>query len=211
MGLSVLIIIGVGVYFFTTQKSVAPTVDTIATTSTTEQTQQTAQPSLASLVAAGQPVQCSYAMTSNDGTHTVRTLYIANGSVRADSVSNTKTGTVTSHMIAMGGNTYVWTDLSKQGFKSSTSASASPTSGSQTGVDYNQAADYDCHPWTPDSSKFNLPTTISFTSVTSATPNQGAGATGAASAGVQGTSAQCGQCQNLPDPQKAQCLAALHC
>jgi len=206
-GLVIIIIIGLGAYFILHgNKAMAPS----STTSSTAPTAGGMQ-SLSALVAAGSPVTCQFASTTPQG-RMQGTMYIANGMVAGDfTTQNPQAGTVNTHMLTRDNTSYVWTSLSTTGFKSTINAANANNAPSQ-GVSYSQPMDYQCQPWTVDSSKFSLPANISFiTSASYTPPSQGAGATGAGGSNVQGTSAQCGQCDQLPAAQKAQCLAALHC
>lgn len=165
--------------------------------------------SIQQLVAAGNPITCTFSTTTSSGKET-GTIYIANGMVAGDFVVNDpQAGSIDAHMIVSNQTSYTWTSASAQGFKSTVSTTSSAQT---TGVGYSAQMDYLCQSWNPDTSKFNLPSNISFTSTASFTPPaQGAGATGAASGGAQGTAAQCAECNGLPSAQKAQCLAALQC
>jgi hypothetical protein len=166
--------------------------------------------SLQSLVAAGNPVVCTFSTTTSNGSQS-GTIYVANGMVAGDFTATDShvSDNVNAHMIIRDNTSYVWTNASNQGFKSTVNASS--TGSANQGVDYNAQLEYSCQAWKPDTSKFNLPTAISFISTASyRQPSQGTGVTGA-STGVTGTAAQCAQCDSLPSAQKAQCLAALSC
>lgn len=167
--------------------------------------------SLQQLVAAGNPVTCTFSTTTSTGSQS-GTIYISNGMVVGDFVANDPSaGAINAHMIMRDQTNYVWTSASTQGFKSTVGVTGSTQDQSQ-GVDYSAQMNYSCQAWNPDTSKFNLPANISFMTTASYTsPAQGAGATGAASAGIQGTAEQCAACNNLSGAQKAQCLAALSC
>lgn len=116
--------------------------------------------SLQSLVAAGAPVTCTFSTTTASGSES-GTIYIANGMVAGDFVANAPGASpINAYMIVQGGTSYVWTSMSNQGFKSTvgTTGGSKPSQG----VDYNAQMDYSCQAWKPDTSKFNLPATISF-------------------------------------------------
>jgi hypothetical protein len=203
IGLIVIIIIGVGAYMVWGKGGggYGP-VSTVPVGGGSQSLQQ--------LVAAGSPVTCTFSTTTASGNES-GTIYIANGMVAGDfAVTDSKAGVINAHMIMRDQTNYTWTSASNQGFKSTVSTSG--TSGQNQGVDYSAQMNYSCQAWTADSSKFNLPATISFTATSAYTPPpQGAGATGAAGAGTQGTSQQCAACNQLSGAQKAQCLAALQC
>lgn len=172
------------------------------------------QNSLQQLVAAGNPVTCTFSTTTAAGTES-GTVFIANGMVAGDFTASSAAGGIEAHMIMRDSTNYTWTSASTQGFKTTISTGTTPTSGTNQGVDYGAQMNYACQAWNADSGKFNLPANISFMSAADFTPPTtppASGATGAgAGASVQGNAAQCAQCDSLPSAQKAQCLAALHC
>jgi hypothetical protein len=71
-------------------------------------------------------------------------------------------------MIMDGGYNYVWTSAYPQGMKIKipTNVQATPPAGSMTAVPGMTADDqnysYKCEPWTPDSSVFTLPASVTF-------------------------------------------------
>ncbi|MDE1924634.1 MAG: hypothetical protein KGH79_00415 [Patescibacteria group bacterium] len=209
IGAVAIIIIAGGVYYFVAKNNSAP----VAAPAADFTGQNGAAMSLQSLVAAGAPVACTFSTTTESGSES-GTVYVANGAVAGDFTEKGAQGTIDAHMIVENNTSYVWTSMSTTGFKSTVTQGQASTQ--SNGVNYSSPMNYSCQPWTPDQSKFNLPSNISFTATASYTPPaQGAGATGAAggsaSAGVKGTAAQCAQCNTLPSAQKAQCLAALQC
>jgi hypothetical protein len=205
IGLIVLIIIGVGAYFVWGKMpggTYGPT-STVPVGGGSQSIQQ--------LVGLGKSVTCTFATTTASGSQQ-GTIYVSNGMVAGDFTANVTGGSpIDAHMIVRDNTSYVWTSATNQGFKSTVAASSTGT-GTGQGLDYSAQMNYECKSWNADSSKFNLPTNISFMSTAAYTqPDQGAGATGAAGAGVKGTAAQCAQCNTLSGSQKAQCLAALSC
>ena len=130
-------------------------------------------------------------------------------------VNSPQAGALNAYMITRDQTSYTWTSMSNQGFKSTVTATDTSGQTKSGSVSYSAQMDYSCQAWNPDSSKFNLPSNISFMSTASYTPPaQGSGATGAgagASYGAQGTAAQCAACNQLSGASKAQCLAALSC
>ena len=201
IGLVALIIIGVGAYMIWGRSGGYGPTSIVPVGGGSQSIQQ--------LVALGKPITCTFSTTTASGSQQ-GTIYISDGKVAGDFTADaTGAGTINAHMIVRDNTSYVWTSASTQGFKSTVTASS--TSGQSQGLDYSAQMNYECQSWIADSSKFNLPTTISFSSSASfAPPDQGAGATGAGT-GTQGTAAQCAACNNLSGAQKAQCLAALSC
>ncbi len=204
LGLIILIIIAVGAYFIWGKMpggTYGPT-STVPVGGGSQSIQQ--------LVGLGKSVTCTFSTTTASGSQQ-GTIYIANGMVAGDFTANAAgAGDINAHMIVRDNTSYVWTSASNQGFKSTVNASS--TGSGSSGIGYGEQMNYQCQGWNADSSKFNLPTNISFMSTAAYTqPDQGAGATGAAGASVKGTAAQCAACNSLAGAQKAQCLAALSC
>jgi len=202
IGLIVLIIIGVGAYMIWGRSGGYGPVSTVPVGGGSQSIQQ--------LVALGKPVTCTFSTTTASGSQN-GTIYIANGMVAGDFTAQaTGAGNINAHMIVRDNTSYVWTNLSAQGFKSTVNASSS-AQGSGQGIDYSAQMNYECQSWNADSGKFNLPKDISFTGTASFTqPDQGEGATGAGT-GTHGTAEQCAACNSLSGAAKAQCLAALSC
>jgi len=163
---------------------------------------------LSALVAAGNPVTCTFSTTTAQGTEE-GTIYVADGKVAGDFTMNGTQGPTQAHMIMQDQTNYFWTSAGTQGFKSAVTATSSSGS-SQQGVSYSEPADYACQPWTADESKFTLPANITFMDMSAMTHGAAPAAPGGATS-VQGTQGQCAACGELSGTQKAACLAALHC
>ncbi|HEY5383155.1 MAG TPA: hypothetical protein VIJ88_01205 [Candidatus Paceibacterota bacterium] len=122
--------------------------------------------SLQTLVAAGAPVVCTFSTTTASGSES-GTIYIANGMAAGNFVANDSTASpINAYMIMKGGVSYAWTSASSQGFESAVSTTTGAGSGQNQSVGYSTQMGYSCQAWTPDSNKFTVPTTISFTQAT---------------------------------------------
>jgi hypothetical protein len=211
-----IIVIGVGFFFFS-HESKAPIAETNTagelgtTTAATDTSTSVAAPqSLHDLVAQNKPLTCTFSTTSPQGTVS-GTMYIANGKVAGDFITpGPNSATIQAHMIVRDETSYMWTSLNSTGFKTLvTKVNGQEHSNS---VDYNTKGNFSCQAWTPDESKFTLPKGINFQDMTSmGTMPAGMAPGGAAGAGMHGSAAQCGACNQLPAAQKAQCVEALHC
>jgi len=120
-------------------------------------------------------------------------------------------------MVSDGKYVYLWMEGETKGYKMSLdvltkmSDSVQQQYKSQT-VDMKKQVDYACNPWKIDSSKFVVPTNITFTDYTSMMQELKGGASASPSTTViQGNQAACSQCDQLPSSAKAQCRTALHC
>lgn len=196
------LILGGGAYLYLNSRSSQP-----APTTTSGQTSSNpnVMQSLRDLLTSGQTVKCTFSDT-NTGGNVTGTTYIASGKVRADTMMQSGSQTINSHMIVEGNTGYMWMDGQTQGFKMSLDTATQEQTGTnpQTqNFDANKKMNYNCGPWVSDSSMFSLPAGVQFisqeTMMTPKTPTTG------------GSSSQCSSCDNLPEPGKSQCRAALYC
>lgn len=186
-----LILLGGGFFFLNSKKSIQlPGVTSGAS-------------SLKDLIMKGIPQSCTFSGEGNEGS-----VFVSGKKVRGDFNTTTEGKMTTSHMIIDGNTSYMWMDDQKEGFKMSfdTSAeNATPAPGETTSgesFDANANMDYKCSPWLEDSSKFALPSGVTFTSF--AIPSAQPGASGS-------DSSQCSYCDSLTGDSQSQCLTALNC
>lgn len=171
---------------------------------------------LGELISSGVPQKCSVSETDESGSKTEGTTYVASGKVRADFTSTTSGKATVSHMISDGKTSYIWSDDSKDGIKTTIQPGASPSSvpttettsqtSSSTGTDLSQKGNYNCSAWLPDSSVFSPPGDIKFSDFSEmmkvTTPTSPASGS---------SSSQCAYCDSLSGSEKDQCLSALNC
>ena len=96
------------------------------------------------------------------------TVYMASKNMQGDFVVKDAAEKITNaHMIISNNTVYLWSDTSSsKGVKVSWSlASSSNALSAKGGVDVNQPTEYSCSSWTPDLSKFTIPTNIQFIDV----------------------------------------------
>jgi len=156
------------------------------------------------------------------------TVYVSSGKMRGDfQETNDSTGkTEQTHMINDGTYVYMWTDGQTNGYKMSDQVvkqeEAQPTEAPSSeggnpqpsqGVDMHQQANYSCGGWSADSSFFTPPSNVTFTDYSSMMQGASTGTmTHTGSAPMQGTSAECAECDKAPvGTARTQCLSALHC
>ncbi|MBX4198333.1 FecR family protein [Candidatus Parcubacteria bacterium] len=121
--------------------------------------------SLRDIMAAGGDVTCSYTVNEG-GAVSTGTFYISGTSFRGDfSIQSGAAGTVDSHMIRNGNDTYTWSG--NQGAKitvdQSTQNNTAPVP--DQGFDFNQQYNYNCSAWKKDASKFSVPAGVNFIDV----------------------------------------------
>jgi hypothetical protein len=119
--------------------------------------------SMEELVARGGNYRCTFSHQS-DTDDSSGTIYISGSSIRGDFVSLIQRINVESHMIQSGGYIYTWSSTMPTGFKlkvaTTTEAGGTAIPGQYSDVD--QTYSYDCESWSPDNSKFSIPSTITF-------------------------------------------------
>lgn len=166
----------------------------------------TSRMSMNDLLAKGGSQTCVFASPEGE-TESSGIVYLAGGKMRGDFVSKSGGQTIESHMITDGQMAHVWSNMMTQGMKIDFSAISSNEDGDRpdTGFDANEEVDYRCTNWSPDQSKFNLPSGVTFVDL-NATLQAGFGA-------GSGTAAACAQCDAISSDatSQAQCRAALSC
>jgi hypothetical protein len=134
----------------------------------THTTAAIAQQSLHELISSGTTQTCTFSIAGTATSSSMTgTLYTAAGSMYGDFVKTTVAGKVTTaHMIIASGEGYLWSDALSRGIKMPWSAANSTALINKYGsVDMEQPATYSCTSWTPDQSKFALPTNTQFIDV----------------------------------------------
>ncbi len=121
--------------------------------------------SLKTLLAAGTAQQCSFQDTAV-GMNSEGVIYVAGGKVRGNFMSTVDGQPVGTHMIVDGKTSYVWTDASAMGFKTTlpegTTQPSTAASNQTSALDVNKTLNYSCQPWTADNSVFTLPSGVQF-------------------------------------------------
>ncbi len=206
----VLLLIGVGGFFLMNRNSASTPNQQVVTnpqkTVTPAPTQNApVMKTLKDLLLANIAQKCTF-QDSSGSANISGSSYIAGGKVRSDFTSNSAGTAVSGHMIVDGKTSYVWMDGQTTGFKMSFDpASTSSTTNSQQGVDANKAMNYNCSPWSVDSSLFTPPAAVKFTDfgTVAVPPKTG---TSSPSAG-----SQCSACDSLTGQAQTQCRTALKC
>ncbi|MFZ2522405.1 MAG: hypothetical protein WAX44_00510 [Minisyncoccia bacterium] len=102
------------------------------------------------------------------GTDSHGIIYISGGMVRGDYETSIQGTTMQMTMVVKDGYSYTWNSMMPgSGFKSKITEGSNSTkqTPSNYSFDANQIGEYDCQSWTPESSKFSVPTNIKFQSV----------------------------------------------
>jgi len=124
---------------------------------------QVVSASMKELVSLGKSLQCTFE-SNTEFAKTSGVVYVADGKVRGNfrvTVSSLGDQSFDAYMIADTSNTYVWSTLTKNGFKAPIQKEVQTQPG-QEGVDYNQVLTYTCTPWQIDQTLFVPPTDVVF-------------------------------------------------
>jgi hypothetical protein len=105
------------------------------------------------------------------GVATKGEVYISDGNIRGDFTTQAQGMTISAHMIMKEGYTYTWNDMMPtSGFKVKVTESGKGTSTTKTQGTYswNQASvgEYSCEAGSVTASKFEVPSTVTFTTIT---------------------------------------------
>ncbi len=104
------------------------------------------------------------------GTETKGSIYVDNGMVSGTYNTTVQGIAMTSNVLVKDGYSYSWSSmLPGQGFKAKVVSDTSASSGASASGSYswnaNQIGDYNCQAWTADSSKFEIPASITWKDV----------------------------------------------
>jgi len=166
--------------------------------------------SLFDLVKLGKNIRCTYSSSGESGESSGST-FVSGNKARSDFTATTNDGKkFESYSITDGDWIYIWTSQSDQGTKmkiSEVTANENKPDTSKLG-EVNSAFDYKCSPWIPDSSKFILPTNVTFVDFTETMKNLQE----QADKMKEGLKGMCGTCDLAGSPEKiAKCKESLGC
>ena len=211
---AIVLLIGLGIFFFATMKSQGPS-SKITAQPTSASKMENISGTLNDLLARNISTQCTFESTTEFGTSS-GSVYVAGKKMRGDFKTKQKDGKeMQSYMIRDNDYIYTWSNLQKEGSKIKIvdmdkqieEMKKNPSfQGSQNAVSLeNQNANYNCKPWNKDESMFSVPTNIKFIDLTEQMEK------------IQNVSkdlkqTQCAACEKLPEGQsRDQCLTSLGC
>jgi hypothetical protein len=192
-----------GMFFLKASKAPAMPKSTATATPTQALKTNSVTGTIVGLLAGGKTVSCTIAYPDNKGTGTV---FVNDKKFAGDFNMTGSTGkAITAHIISDGTYMYIWSSAMNGGIKMSLAAAKSAATNAQNnqGVDINQNVSMNCGAWTADTSKFIVPTNITFSDMSKFFPQ----ATTAPAAGTQtGTS----PCDQVPaGPARTACQNAM--
>ena len=207
IAIAVVVLLGLGGFLFLKKSPATPTDDSKMTQTTGGST--TSEKSLKELVTSGASQQCTF--NNPDSKESMGTVYVSGGKVRGDFTVSVQGKDMTTHMIGDGTNSYIWTDGQttgiKMAFDPATEVQNSNTPTQSNGVDVNAKMNYNCESWTADQSKFEVPTTVTFTGIN--VPKTGTVVKGSTESDMK--IQQCAACDNIPPSGREECKKALGC
>lgn len=208
IGIVVLVIVVGAVWAMTNKKSAPSDSSSDKNIENTNVIKDTKAQSLKALMAANTPQECAF-QNSADSSASEGKVYLAKGMMRGDFTSTSGGQTFTSHMITKDGSVYSWVDNMDTGFKTSIDADAQAQTDNdqKQAVDINQELNYNCKPWSTNTSTFELPANITFNDLgTMMKPKLDT------SANTTDKNTQCAACDQVPaGPSRDQCKTALGC
>ncbi|OGF83052.1 hypothetical protein A3B18_02575 [Candidatus Giovannonibacteria bacterium RIFCSPLOWO2_01_FULL_46_13] len=151
-------VIVAGAYFMLGKGEESP--NTSQETNNQDTQKMSTKSSIKNLMAQGGSQKCTV-KTAVENSFSEGTIYVGEGKMRGDFTSVSGGQSMKSHMITDQSNIYVWTDSMDQGFKMAANADTAGDGGN-SGVNVNQEIEWDCDPWSVDSSVFSLPSGIKF-------------------------------------------------
>lgn len=126
--------------------------------------------SFTNLLSKGGSYMCDITQTVS-GVATKGKVYVSEGFIRGDFTTQTQGMSISSYMIMRDGYTYTWTNMAPTtGYKVKvpTGVQASSTTKTQGAYSWDTTlvGEYSCVPWAKDVSKFEVPSTVTFTTIT---------------------------------------------
>ena len=199
------IVVAGAIFMLTRKETNAPVVESNTEATTQRESGVSVETaSIKSLIESGKNQKCTF-KSSEHNAETAGTMYIAEGKMRGDFTVDASGAKTTSHMMHDGTTSHVWVDGQESGFKMSIDANAHGTTQTQA-VDPNKNYEYNCEKWSADRTKFELPAGVTFNEM----PTLPSGSMDAGASNSHDTKAmQQAICNNLPEPSKTKCLAAV--
>lgn len=158
--------------------------------------------SIKSLMQKGGSQQCTFS-TVADGSKSDGTIYLAGGKMRGDFDVITENVTVMSHTIFDGTTSYIWTHDAGEGLKMNVDPADIESYADNQPISADKNLEFECKSWNEDSSKFVPPSDVKFNDLP-AMPSGNALPNNADTKAMQQAI-----CNNLPEPSKSECLAAV--
>ncbi len=173
------LVVGLSAYFIVGRDKEEPPETVIPETNTSVPNTEQKAPdqvttdtvSLSGIISEQKNQLCTF---TDSETGAVGTVFIGDGNIRGDFQSDVNNQASVSHLVVLNStDAYVWMEGETQGFTASLDGltDLSEIGGEASALDINKAMDYECYPWTPDASQFELPETVQFQDMSSMLEN----------------------------------------
>lgn len=144
-----------------------PTVDTEVSSQAQENTSESTagkKMAFSEFIKQGGSYKCDVKQYMNDFENS-GTVYISNGKISGEYSTVAEGMNIKSNFIISDGYSYGWSSaLPNMGMKVKIVSNADGKGETYT-WSADQVGDYNCEPWTPDESKFNIPTSVTFKTI----------------------------------------------
>lgn len=208
LGIGAVVIVGAGIIGFLAMSWRVRPEQTMTSTSVQEQSSMEGErKTLRDLWSLGVNQMCTF----QDEQGNSGTVYIGQNQVRGDFAVTVEEKLTNSHLIVKAETAYVWMEGLANGYKfplGMLTGTENQTNVPKT-MDVNEQVDYECNPWTLETSRFDLPTGVEFVDSEAIMPQvtypEGSGNA------MPDLSSQCAACENLTGAARDQCRTALAC
>ncbi len=198
---AIIILLGAGGVFLYSQNKATPTPNNTSATVTPTPENSSLEGSIKDIFQTAGNKKCDFNVKDSKGE--TKGIFYVSGTKAAGEIQLISSGkTVTTNVIRSGDTFYMWGDSLPTGIKMTVSVddlAGTLGSGQNSSLNPDQKISFNCTGWTLDSTKFNPPTNIKFTEIS--TP---------ASPKTTGTS-YCSVCNSLSGSAKTACLAQYNC
>lgn len=169
LGVAVIIVAGILIFKNKTPQTPTDTVNTTPDSASAGGTMLAGKKmAFSEMVKQGGAYQCSVDQYLDAGMQqmTKGTVYVDDGKIRGEYSTTVQGMTIDTRVIVRDGFAYTWTSMASIGYKAPVVETVGGDASVGTAGKYSWndqlIGDYDCKPWSPDSSKFTVPTNITF-------------------------------------------------
>lgn len=213
IGILIVLALGAGWYYWSTNREETPTTETSTQTETTSENTSTEESdssnNLLSLLQSGESQMCTYSV-DQEGNMISGVVYVSGENMRSNYEITSEDQNMTGSMIKQGDTMYIWGSSVPQGIKMTVNleelaaqAEANPGQPQPTTpFDVTQDMEYSCDSWNVDETQFMPPANITFTDMSTMMETMPA---------MSDPEAACAMCESLTGDNKTACLQELNC
>lgn len=209
---AVIILLGAGGIFLYSKNKTASTPNSTTATQSPTQNEKSSEGSLADIFSNPGNKKCEYSVKSEEG-EANGIIYNSGEKAYGEIKLTANNKTQMTYFIRNGDTFYMWGDSLPSGIKMTLSVEEmtsrlSGDNSNQPSVVPNQKVDFKCSDWSVDTSKFNPPSNVKFTDMSSVIKDLGV--TGSPTAS-DNSSSECAICNSLTGAAKTACLDQFSC